>query len=632
VLPSWYELPGLVSLEAAAHGKNVVVTRTGTSADYLGDKAFYCTPSDDDSIYSAVMAAYYAPVPQGLADLARSYTWDETARATLAAYQDVLGIQPEVFGKPVAMAAPSAWYDASSTATEFQDALERGEIAAKNMEFELAHELLGKAEAIDPKSARVIKARGAVWLAQSELEAALDCFSRALIIAPTDPKVLSGRGMCEMMAHKYLEAIPYFEKALSIAPDHLVALHQLLDCSYRIEQFDALLPALQNYLALKSDDLEMSFCLAGCLHKQGRDAEALERLESLLSQRPDHAAALELKLKLLSVAKQNHSQPDVTQPNVSQAVVAAAPVTSGIFSGNLQDSLSELSQRMTEWRVRSVESTETSVVNAPAAAMSLPTPPLPTVTAQMASAASQASVVQATNKETVIVDLESDFAVVEEAKRSRDLDKAKEGLAQLSQKPGLSGVDKARANCLEAEIMVLQGDLVGADMMYDIVLKERKDTPRALCGKGALAAEDKRFDEARVYFERALELSPSYDVALAGLGLCEMVGDRTEAAFDRFLEAARSNTENTRAIIGVLQLGYPLKRYGEIETVLEAYLESHPASIDMLYSFAGVLYAQGKMDEARSETDKILIFEPANERALELRRMISERGENSLSL
>ncbi|MFM1846963.1 MAG: hypothetical protein RL417_437, partial [Pseudomonadota bacterium] len=42
VLPSWYELPGLVSLEAAHFNCNVVVTDRGTTADYFGDTAFYC--------------------------------------------------------------------------------------------------------------------------------------------------------------------------------------------------------------------------------------------------------------------------------------------------------------------------------------------------------------------------------------------------------------------------------------------------------------------------------------------------------------------------------------------------------------------------------------------------------------
>jgi tetratricopeptide (TPR) repeat protein len=98
----------------------------------------------------------------------------------------------------------------------------------------------------------------------------------------------------------------------------------------------------------------------------------------------------------------------------------------------------------------------------------------------------------------------------------------------------------------------------------------------------------------------------------------------SEVAFHLFQEATRRNPENSRAILGVLQLGYPLKKYNEIENTLRSYLDLHPASIDMLYSLAGVLYAQRRLGEARSEVAKILIFEPENSRATELKRLIEE--------
>jgi len=114
-------------------------------------------------------------------------------------------------------------------------------------------------------------------------------------------------------------------------------------------------------------------------------------------------------------------------------------------------------------------------------------------------------------------------------------------------------------------------------------------------------------------------------VALAGLGLCAMVNRKEERAFELFTQAVASNPENRRALLGVLQLGYPLKKYTEIEKAINAYLEIHPANIEMLYSFAGILFAQGKVEQAKVEVEKILIFEPDNSRALELRDMI--RGE-----
>ena len=108
------------------------------------------------------------------------------------------------------------------------------------------------------------------------------------------------------------------------------------------------------------------------------------------------------------------------------------------------------------------------------------------------------------------------------------------------------------------------------------------------------------------------------------LGICSMTDNNTERAFGFFQAATEKNPENHRALLGLLQTGYPLRRFSEMERMLTAYLDLHPASLDMLYSFAGLLYAQGKVNEARLEIEKILVFEPEHENALELREMLDK--------
>lgn len=91
VLPSWYETPGLVSLEAALAGCNIVTTQEGTAKEYFGDFAFYCDPGDVDSIRNAVLRAYYSPRNDNLRKFVMdNYTWERAAYATLRAYQMVL--------------------------------------------------------------------------------------------------------------------------------------------------------------------------------------------------------------------------------------------------------------------------------------------------------------------------------------------------------------------------------------------------------------------------------------------------------------------------------------------------------------------------------------------------------------
>lgn len=86
-LVSWMETPGLSSLEAAAMGKNIVVTTKGDTYDYFEDYAYYCEPDDVESIKKAIDEAYNSPVnPKLKQKILEKYTWEQTAIETLKAY------------------------------------------------------------------------------------------------------------------------------------------------------------------------------------------------------------------------------------------------------------------------------------------------------------------------------------------------------------------------------------------------------------------------------------------------------------------------------------------------------------------------------------------------------------------
>lgn len=89
-LVSWYETPGLSSLEAGSVGTNLVVTRGGCTEEYFGSDAVYCQPKDLTSIRDAVRQAWHKPKSDVLSKrIATAYTWDEAGRQTLAAYRRV---------------------------------------------------------------------------------------------------------------------------------------------------------------------------------------------------------------------------------------------------------------------------------------------------------------------------------------------------------------------------------------------------------------------------------------------------------------------------------------------------------------------------------------------------------------
>ena len=590
VLPSWFELPGLVSLEAAARGKNVVVTRTGTTSDYLGDKGFYCLPWDADSIRSAVYAAYYSPVQAGIVEHVAQYTWENAVDTLDRVYREILQESVVETVRSEQLKPRDTVVDVTAVKSPAQDIegidtlLDQGESAARRGEFDSANQLLRQAESISPDSARMLKARGAVLLAQMDPISAIPYFDRALAIDAEDVKVLTGRGMCDLVQEQYPSALTFFARALELQPDYLVALHQLLDSSYKLKRYDVALEYLRRYLAVMPGDNNIHFCLAGCLFKAGQVDKALEELRELEAVNPSFKGIAELR----KIAEATLVLPKET-PSPSEPMKEQVPSV-GYVSPDVQESLQELSKAMAAWKVAG------------------------------------ASEVHASKQEcTDGIAVSNALSMVEDYKRSKEFDKAETDLGRIIEAGIHDPTLRRVAECLRAELLVVREELMQADSIYDSILAEDPNMPRALCGKGALCAQSENWSSARQFFQRALEIDSECDIGYAGLGICAMVDGQVERAFELFETAAKKNPENQRALLGVLQTGYPLKRFNEMEQMLSSYLKLHPASIDMLYSLAGVLYAQGKVKEAKLEVEKILIFEPQHEHALELQEMIEEK-------
>jgi len=89
VLPSWFELPGLVSLEAGWTGCNVVTGSWGTTREYMGDDAFYCEPNDPESIRKSVEEALRLPPVSGLKKRLEGWTWERHAEGVHKIYRTV---------------------------------------------------------------------------------------------------------------------------------------------------------------------------------------------------------------------------------------------------------------------------------------------------------------------------------------------------------------------------------------------------------------------------------------------------------------------------------------------------------------------------------------------------------------
>lgn len=91
VLASWWEEMGLSALEAGLTGCNLVMTQNGPGREYFGEDCVLCDPAEPASIRAAIRAALERPRATHLAKYIREkFTWEDSARATREAYDQVL--------------------------------------------------------------------------------------------------------------------------------------------------------------------------------------------------------------------------------------------------------------------------------------------------------------------------------------------------------------------------------------------------------------------------------------------------------------------------------------------------------------------------------------------------------------
>lgn len=87
VMPSFFETPGLVAIEAGMSGVPLVVTARGATREYFGGEALYVAPQKHRELAHAVQFAATLPRNRALATLCRtSYSWAAAAECTRDVY------------------------------------------------------------------------------------------------------------------------------------------------------------------------------------------------------------------------------------------------------------------------------------------------------------------------------------------------------------------------------------------------------------------------------------------------------------------------------------------------------------------------------------------------------------------
>jgi len=206
------------------------------------------------------------------------------------------------------------------------------------------------------------------------------------------------------------------------------------------------------------------------------------------------------------------------------------------------------------------------------------------------------------------------------AAREREENRFDQALAFLRQarEEGDTSVLADMGDCL-----ALQGRFEEAMEHYSQAIVSHARDPKAHVGAGVIHILKQRFPEAAQAFAEALSTEPENAKALCGLGMARYGQGFRKAGTSYFVKALEADPENITALTELVKAAYDLDEFGEAVSCTRNYLLYHPGDLDMLFSFAGLLFKSGEYAEAREALERLTVLSPDYAGANELLAMIA---------
>ncbi len=190
---------------------------------------------------------------------------------------------------------------------------------------------------------------------------------------------------------------------------------------------------------------------------------------------------------------------------------------------------------------------------------------------------------------------------------------------------------EAKAESLEVAFYFLARlELIGGQLSQSALLLEKLEadnpaSPLAAVLRGYLSLKNNDLEKARHYFTQALGSNEGADNALAGLGRIAALSGDLEGAWKCYHDALGIRPNNSEALSGIIELGFQLGRFANVEETIKSFLFRLPFDLDLRCFLASVYLAQHKFSEAREELAKVLLFEADHALALQLSKELWER-------
>jgi glycosyltransferase involved in cell wall biosynthesis/Flp pilus assembly protein TadD len=305
-LPSFYELPGMVSVEAGHYNCNVVASPWGTIKDYLGELAFYAEPDDPEKLRHAILKALVEPVNPALKERIKQFTWERSAQTTLEVYRKAIAEFEALQGH---LRQARRMHEIGREAEALSNLKSSLEIHPDNIEaLTLSGEIFAsqkdpQAEVCLQKLRQIDRERqikvvldvprqledgfaftelnpveeGLLMLRNGAFHEAEKAFKTALTLNSRDARALYGLGRLCFLRNDYPSALEYLQKSTDLRPegDSLILYAEVLEKLNRADQAMTALDLLKELPGMNGDfDFDYHRIKGHCFLRKGDFASA----------------------------------------------------------------------------------------------------------------------------------------------------------------------------------------------------------------------------------------------------------------------------------------------------------------------------------------------------------------------
>ncbi|WP_447968281.1 glycosyltransferase [Nitrospira sp. M1] len=293
-LPSWYELPGIVTIEAARFGCAVAATSWGTLKDYLPYGVHYCEPDDPNSIREAVLQAISVLPSAHLQTDALQYTWSRTVNQLVGLYHDILKKPKESSIQNVPTSHPTS-YSPQPDPSEFETELKDAKDALAQGEIDKAKMYLEQLFQSHPTHSEGWLVSGVLSMQQQSYQEAVHAFSKALRFGGDDRKCRLGLAMAYQGQTADEKAKAVLLEVLRAYPDDEEAIHWLIRACTALDDWEELERSLSYYVQRNPANNSVRFALASVQMKLKKVQDAQAHMQTLQVLSPNLEGLDELK-------------------------------------------------------------------------------------------------------------------------------------------------------------------------------------------------------------------------------------------------------------------------------------------------------------------------------------------------